>query len=218
MLFKRYTIYIISVMYRYISQLVSQFGEPAGTPIPQLDDSRNATPNTSWLSYFWPSSSYFSGNNQNSTSMIDQLKKILIDPLAVISILVVTIITYIYFANEFICQIFGLFLPAYYLYTLGHDSISSDKVSTVSKYFIIYSHIEFCSLLLKIFGLYFYHVKVLAYLIILYMLGYQQAWLAKIYERSILYDKIIIGLLSNGLKKVYREYLVVRTGIRKKSE
>jgi hypothetical protein len=147
--------------------------------------------------------------------VIKEIKKAVSDPLSIIMIAFASIFSYIYFANEFMCQVLGLFYPIYYLYTLLHKKSNnkSEKIKSVMKYFIIYGHLEFLSALLKIFGFYFYHLKILVIMCILYFVGYHQEWLALLYEKTIFYDKIASGLAQLGTNKVYTEYSNIKSNI-----
>ena len=81
------------------------------------------------------------------------------------------------------------------------------------KYFIIYGHLEFLSALIRIFGFYFYHLKIIVIVCILYTAGYRQEWLANIYDQIIYYDKIILALIQSGANNLYIEYSKIKSEI-----
>lgn len=147
--------------------------------------------------------------------IFNELKKSASDPLSVIIVLLVSIFSYVYFANELMCQVFGLFYPIYYLYTLLHKKSSNkaEKIRSIMRYFIIYGHLEFLSAFFRLFGFYFYHLKILIIISILYMAGYRQKWVASLYENMIFYDKIMLALLYSGANKIYLEYYRIKSDV-----
>lgn len=155
-----------------------------------------------------------------SIDIISTLKGYLSDPLGMMTIVFSSFILFLYFASEFICQIVGLFYPAYYLYTIMHYKIPNklEKLSLLLKYFIIYAHLELVSSLLKIFGLYLYHLKILITIAILYLFGYQTNALVEIYGQILFYDKILFKLMNSGINRILTEYAVIKKEMEKHKE
>ena len=149
-----------------------------------------------------------------SSNIVSNLKTTIRDPLSIIAIAISCIIIYIYFANELIYQLLGLFYPNYRIYCLLHgtnqDNDKVDRIISVMKYFVIYAHLEFVSICT---GLYFYHLKILVILFALYMLEYHHQWLSKVFATVIFYDKIVLGLLQSGLNKLYTEYIAIKNSL-----
>ena len=159
-----------------------------------------------------------------------------IDPLIILFAIIFGIFCYVYFVNEFFCQIFGHFYPLYYIYVLLNDKkvkvgdgnerqlvnrrvgdgqrpngrqASASKIKTVMKYFILYGHMEFVSAILKLIGLYFSHIKFLLIIALLYMVGYNEYLLDGFYNKIILYDTVIIKLFSVFVSNVKKEYATI---------
>lgn len=135
----------------------------------------------------------------------NKINEILSDPLSIIIIFLIIFLSYLYFAGELLCQIIGLFFPSYYLYDLL--SISYDpneklnKIMNVVKYFIIYSHFQCLTLIFSIFGFYFYHLKIVILLSLVYLMAYQPILLNTMYNRIINYDYITYLLLKTNIIK-----------------
>jgi hypothetical protein len=144
---------------------------------------------------------------------VNKIKKNASDPLSIIIVLIFSIFFYIYFANEFVYQVLGLFYPTYYLYTLMHyrNTNYREKIRSIIKYFIIYGHIEFISSLLKLVGIYFYHLKILVIICALYITGYRQEWLNSFYDNMIFYDRVILDVILTTTNKFYEEYTRIKS-------
>lgn len=145
--------------------------------------------------------------NENS-NLFDQLKMKITDPLAIIFTLLGGIFIYIYFANQWIYQFIGLIIPSYYLYKLLHFKCSNraQKIKSMIQYFILYSHIEVITLFFSLIGMYFYHLKIMIVIIILYLIEYRPNWLNILYTRIIRFDKIVFGISSSLTNKLIEEY------------
>lgn len=203
--------------------------------IPEKNDGPNTFNN--FFGIFSKISSFFTKENASSVSedtakkenslstdnkigigafnLVNEIKKYISDPLGFIIVLLGSLFAYIYFAGELICQILGLFCPCYYLYTLLHfrSSQKSKKVRSFIKYIIMYGHLEIISSILKIFGFYFFHLKILIIISLLYMVGYRQEWLEKTYDTIIFYDKIMIGLFYSAINKFWNEYSNIKNNL-----
>lgn len=151
----------------------------------------------------------------NKFLIVNEIKKFSSDPLRIIIVALISIFFYIYFANEFMCHILGLFYPLYYLYILMHyrNANCSEKIRSMIKYFIIYGHIDFLSSLTKIVGVYLYHLKIFVILCVLYMTGYQREWLNVCYDSVIFYDRIFLNMILTFINKIYNEYIRLKTDI-----
>lgn len=158
--------------------------------------------------------------HQINNNIIDLFVGSISDPLSISIIVLLAIFMYIYFANEFICQLFGLFYPIHNLYKLLHFKVSNKliKIKIIMSYFIIYGHLELFTSISKIFGLYFYHLKILIIIFLLYMINYRQEWLTYIYNKVIYYDKIISNIFFSNLNKFYDESLKINLEIKRTTE
>lgn len=136
-----------------------------------------------------------------------------IDPILMIFCILGCIITYVYFACEFICQILGLFIPLTWMFGILNMKTSKEKnikIKSLMKYFIIYGHIEFLSLVVGIIGMYFYHLRILILVVMLYMSTYRDDWLGNVYGIIIFYDKVAIRMICKGWQRVTIEYDLAR--------
>ena len=130
-----------------------------------------------------------------------------IDPVVILLASIFALFMYFYFANEIMCQILGLFYPCYCLYGLLHYNITdrADKIKSMMRYFIVYGHLEVLLTIGKIFSMYFYHLKIIILLGLLYMAHYRVKLFEKIYLRMIFYDKVLTALLTSLWSKIYAE-------------
>ena len=162
--------------------------------------------------------------NNTKNSMADamnffiNLKNYISDPLAIFFMCVGFFISYIYFAGEILCQFIGLFYPCYYIYTLMHNKIPDKtvKIRSIMKYFIIYAHTEFISTFFKIIGLpMFYHIKILVLIAFIYSAQYRNEWINNIYDKTIIYDRIVLSLCYSSYQKLVDEYYKADNTIKK---
>lgn len=149
--------------------------------------------------------------NNKSTNTLEKYN---IDPLGIFVMIILGFFIYIYFASDFFCQIIGLFYPIYKLYLLvDNDILNALAIKSIMNYFVVFGHIEILSLAFKIFGLYFYHLKILIICFMLYLQEYRQDWLNGIFHKIIFYDKIICGLSKSGIKIISKEYNNIHTNV-----
>lgn len=81
-------------------------------------------------------------------NICDKIKIFSYGPLGYSIILSITILFYIYFANNFIYYIIGLFIPGYWSYMLLSDNNSTViDIQNMMIYFVVFSHLEFMTLL-----------------------------------------------------------------------
>lgn len=156
----------------------------------------------------------------NAFSLLFGIKKSLADPLAILITTIIGLFIYIYFANEFMCQALGLFYPCYHTYALLHYNIQdkADKIKSMMRYFIIYGHIELLMAIAKLFDMYFYHLKILVILILLYMTHYRFSILDYLYQKLIFYDKILVGLFGSAILKLHIESTKISTELENKNK
>lgn len=137
-------------------------------------------------------------NINSGISTLSYLKKSLNDPLSIVMTSMFSVFVYVYFVNELFCQSIGLCYPTYHMYaiieTKNNNTMSTIKLMT--KYFLIYSHIEITMTVLKIFGLEFLHAKFLLIVGLVYMTEYQLDWLDNLYNRLIYYDKLFVLIVK----------------------
>ena len=137
------------------------------------------------------------------------------DPFGLLFTALICIFMYVYFANEFFCQIFGLYYPIYYLYVLLNLNQTPQqifKIKCVIKYFVLYGHLELISSLLKIFGLYFYHLKILVIFTLLYAIRRNQSLLDHMYVKIISYDRVAINIILSLISKCKKEFNKYKSG------
>lgn len=155
---------------------------------------------------------YYTGSNIKYN---EKTIRYISDPLCIASLIGISIFVYIYFAGDFICQVFGLLYPCYCLYSLTNiqDDHALEKRDSLMKFFIIYAHQELLFSALKLIGLYFYHIRFLIIISLLYLLEYQGDLFRQVYETVTLYDKIIISLMSFYFDKIKKEFQITKKRI-----
>lgn len=154
----------------------------------------------------------------NALSLLFEFKKSVTDPLGILVLAVISIITYIYFASDFLCQLIGLFYPSYYMYILLNYRIAgkAEKIKSMMRYFIIYGHMEFVTWMFRLIGFpVFHHIKILLLLGSVYMAKYRPKWLALIYQKIIFYDQVGLGLCCSSFSKISSEYGKVSSQVKK---
>lgn len=146
-------------------------------------------------------------DNDNIFNLIEIIKEKISDPLSIILFAIVLSLVYLYMICDIICTSLGLFGPLYYLYTLitPFSPENVQKFENISKYFIIFGHIELISFIFSVLGIHLYHIKFLILLMILYSMGYQSSLFNKFYDTAILYDKIFYRLILTGYIKIKKE-------------
>lgn len=149
---------------------------------------------------FRPKSGYEKNNLPGSSEM---------NPLRQLIITMLFILGYIYFANDFMCQLIGLYYPCYYLFIILHSNKITKKLSQfqlMGKYFILYGHVEFVSMILKFIGFpLFHHIKILVLAFFVYSFHYRE-WMNPVYKRMVMYDKIFLRMCRSLLTRILEEY------------
>ena len=86
------------------------------------------------------------------------------------------------------------------------------------KYFVIFAHFEFILMLTGLFGMHFYHVKIIVVLGLVYMLQYRPNLLEYIFQKINFYDDVILCMMNKAAKLVGAEFLIAKNKINKKTE
>ena len=145
-------------------------------------------------------------NINNGINTISHLRKSFTDPLSIIIAGLLSVFIYIYFANDLICQIFGLCYPAYHMYMLlstkNKDILKN--MNPIIKYFLVYTHVEIFASVLKAFGMIFSHMKLSLIFLVIYMTEYRLDWLNTSYDKIIYYDRIIYSVVKKIKTECYR--------------
>lgn len=148
------------------------------------------------------------------------IKNILSDSFNVLIIGSICFLSYVYLANEFICQIIGLYYPIYFYHKQFINELSDEffqfknvfdkkmdmmikKNNTLNyfiKYLFLYSHIEFISYPIRLFFIsFFYHIKIIILFLLVYILINKKDILNLLYEKIILVDKYIVNIIENKI-------------------
>lgn len=143
----------------------------------------------------------------NTLSTFFGIKISISDPLGIIVMSALSIFFYIYFANSLLCQLIGLVYPTYHMYKLIVNKKEYNP-EPIMKYSIIYSHLEIYAYMAQMI-LSVYHLKLLIIMALIYMLEYQTDWLDHVYQKTILYDKIMINLMHRLLRQIREESIKI---------
>lgn len=137
---------------------------------------------------------YFDENSDSSK----HIKNIITDPSFKMLISFFGIITFFYFSNWFVCDIFGLFVPAFLIIDNLHNN-NITQIINISKHYFIYSHAYFIGLFFR--SLPFYHSILLGYL--MYIIFIDR--FGKITE--LFYDLLLITdtTICEHIKKIYND-------------
>jgi hypothetical protein len=172
------------------------------------------------FNYLWPFGSNISTKEKPKKEQVPWiiekvlgLKKLISDPLWMVLMAVLGIIFFIYFANEFMCQLIGLYYPTYCMYTLLNYSVDDRdrKIISIMKYFIVYNHLEVLTYLLKIiFFPFVYHLKFIAIIMLIYSNEYRGDWSHSIYQNAIFYDKVILQMINSIVEWIRDESTKVK--------
>jgi hypothetical protein len=121
------------------------------------------------------------------------LEKVTTDPLYLIAITTIMMFLYIYFINNFYCQLIGLVYPTYHAYQfMSATSRKLEDMKSILKYFTLYSHMELITCLSSLINLPMLHFKFFVYSILIYFLKFQTTSLDDLYARVIHYDKVLL--------------------------
>lgn len=120
------------------------------------------------------------------------------------SIPIITVILFVYhFVNNIIFKSIGTFYPSHYVYSiiLKNDRENLEKLKIILKYFVLYCHLELLMELLKIIGLQSMLLEMGIIMVLLYMVVYQNLLLSSLYDKIMLYEKIIFNTCHKYLEK-----------------
>lgn len=142
-------------------------------------------------------------SNQSNTDIMVLLKyffsQIMSEPLKIALLLIFSIFAFIYFAGQLICQIFGLYLPAFYLY---QQYYSNKTIEPIIQYLVVYAHLEISTSITGLFNFYFHHLKLLTIFILIYLTFYRQELLTTVYNKILIYDNQLLSLAWPHLSKI----------------
>lgn len=160
-----------------------------------------------------------SSSGSNSNSFMKTLQNNMKDPLSIFLAGLFGLFIYLYFATDILCCIIGLLYPAYRFYLLLHFRTRNKIVymKSMMRYFIVYSHIEFISYIVKIiFQSTFNHLKILLFVMLVYMSLYRIELLENLYNKILLYDEISLNIMYVCLDRFKQEYRIFREKLNEK--
>lgn len=140
-----------------------------------------------------------------SPTYVVALKKKLTEPFVLLVLGSIGFLSYVYLANDFICQTIGLYYPSYQLYKQfnSRSPNRNARAQALMKYFYIYSHVEFASYPLRMIGMpLFHHTKIFGLLYLIYLLDYRPDLLNSLYDKTVKLDAITWKYANEGLKQV----------------
>jgi hypothetical protein len=139
------------------------------------------------------------------------------DPFVVLFKVIVCLFVFIYFANELVTQLIGFFIPIYHSTELLTHSDTAAYRSLI-KYFYLYAHLEICSLVLNLIGIYAYHFKICIIFFLLYAMHYRTTWMNRIYMRVCSFDQTIVETCLVTTQRLREEYHRIYNDIRTKTQ
>lgn len=137
------------------------------------------------------------------------------NPFGLSILLLLSMISYIYFANNIMYYLIALVIPSYYAYTtLLNDDININNYTHIIIYFIIFSHVEIIFYLLTIIttGI---HLKIAIIVFLNYTLFYNQNILQNIYSNTIYSDQIILTFINLMIIKLSNELICISNNVKK---
>lgn len=120
------------------------------------------------------------------------------DPLKIIILSICTVLFIIYFANDFLCRMVGLYVPAYYVVKfLATDTNANkrNKIYSMAKYYFVYAHIDLCASILALIGLHLHIIKFVLLLFCLYASIYNYKLMDNLYNYILDCDVIFFAKL-----------------------
>ncbi|AVL95023.1 hypothetical protein ma637 [Moumouvirus australiensis] len=142
-------------------------------------------------------------------NICDKIKIFSYGPLGYSIILSITILFYIYFANNFIYYIIGLFIPGYWSYMLLSDNNSTViDIQNMMIYFVVFSHLEFMTFIVESIASIIY-LKIAIVIFLTNILIYNTYLLKFIYEKLIEFDNILITFIGFVLIQLYQELIKI---------
>nr|WBF70550.1 hypothetical protein [Megavirus caiporensis] len=137
------------------------------------------------------------------------------NPFGLSILLLLSMISYIYFANNMMYYLMALIIPSYYASTiLLNNDDNMDNCINIIVYFIIFSHLEVIFYLLSIIisGV---HLKIAIVIFLNYMLFYNQNMLQYTYSNIIYGDQIIFTFINLMIIKLFNELVSISNNIKK---
>ncbi|AEQ32432.1 hypothetical protein [Megavirus chiliensis] len=137
------------------------------------------------------------------------------NPFGLSILLLLSMISYIYFANNMMYYLIALIIPSYYAYTmLLDDNNNMDNYINIIVYFIIFSHVEVIFYLLSIIMMGI-HLKIATIVFLNYVLFYNQNMLQYIYSNTIYSDQIILTFINLMIIKLSNELVSISNNVKK---
>ncbi|AUV58671.1 hypothetical protein [Bandra megavirus] len=137
------------------------------------------------------------------------------NPFGLSILLLLSMISYIYFANNMMYYLIALIIPSYYAYTmLLDDNNNMDNCINIIVYFIIFSHVEVIFYLLSIIMMGI-HLKIATIVFLNYVLFYNQNMLQYIYSNTIYSDQIILTFINLMIIKLSNELVSISNNVKK---
>ncbi|AZL89141.1 hypothetical protein QKC54_gp0701 [Megavirus baoshan] len=137
------------------------------------------------------------------------------NPFGLSILLLLSMISYIYIANNIMYYLIAVIIPSYYAYTtLLDDDININNYTYIIIYFIIFSHVEIIFYLLTIIttGI---HLKIAIIIFFNYALFYNQNILQNIYSNIIYSDQIILTFVNLLIIKLSNELISISNNVKK---
>ncbi|ANB50820.1 hypothetical protein [Powai lake megavirus] len=137
------------------------------------------------------------------------------NPFGLSILLLLSMISYIYFANNMMYYLMALIIPSYYASTILLDNDDNmDNCMNIVVYFIIFSHLEITFYLLSII-ISAIHLKIAIVIFLNYVLFYNQNMLQYIYSNIIYGDQIIFTFINLMIIKLFNELVSISNNIKK---
>ncbi|AGC02162.1 hypothetical protein H012_gp292 [Acanthamoeba polyphaga moumouvirus] len=134
-------------------------------------------------------------------------------PLGYSVILSFCVLFYFYFANNFIYYLIGLFIPGYWTYLLLSDeNFIIIDIKDMAIYFVIFSHLEFFSFIFES-AISLIYLKIAIIIFFNNILVYNKDLLKTIYEKIIVFDKVVITFMGFVLVKLYNEFIKIMDNV-----
>lgn len=153
-------------------------------------------------------------NINNGLNTVSVLREYLSDPLSLILMGLFGIFVYAYFTNDAMCQFFGLAYPAYHMYMVKPNKM--DKVmGPIIKYFLIYTHIEFVSMVIRAFNIVAHHLKLALVICLIYLTEHRLDWLNALYDRMVHYDRIAYTVAKRFKDEFYKVSAEINSDVKR---
>lgn len=140
---------------------------------------------------------YSANQDEKTTSNISSFST---NPLVCTIYLLLTI----YFCGDYSCQIIGFLYPCYRIYQFIDGTENNNK--SALQYIVLYGHMEMISLLLLLFNINLYYLRLALVIILLYTWINNETKLDSWYRKTIIFDHRLYRLLRGIWKKLVDEY------------